>query len=88
MRKFLSLGAFLSALMFAGIGMWIPPQGEISGSVLILIAQMLILCTTMLRILPSKESYREEFPAIRVLLPRRASPTSRKRSHPPKQQRE
>lgn len=67
MRKFLSLGAFLSALMFAGIGMWIPPQGEISGSVLILIAQMLILCTTMLRILPSRESYREEFPAIRVL---------------------
>ena len=54
MRKFLSLGAFLSALMFAGIGMWIPPQGEISGSVLILIAQMLILCTTMLRILPAR----------------------------------
>ena len=67
MRKFLSLGAFLSALMFAAIGMWIPPQGEISGSVLILIAQMLILCTTMLRILPGRDSYREEIPAIRVL---------------------
>ena len=67
MRKFLSLGAFLSALMFAGIGMWIPPPRAISGSVLTLIAQMLILCTTMLRILPGRDSYREEIPAIRVL---------------------
>lgn len=50
MRKFLSLGAFLSALVFAAMGMWIPPQGEISGSVLILIAQLLVLCATMLGI--------------------------------------
>ena len=30
--------------------MMMPPQGEISGSVLILVAQLLILCTTFLGI--------------------------------------
>ena len=38
------------AILFAVAGMMMPPQGEISGSVLILVAQLLILCATFLGI--------------------------------------
>jgi len=50
MKKYLSVAAFTSAIAFASIGMFIPPQGEISGSVLILVAQLLVLCATFLGI--------------------------------------
>ena len=50
MKKYLSVASFVSALVFAAWGLWMPPQGEISGSVLILVAQFLVLCATFLGI--------------------------------------
>jgi len=50
MKKYLSIASFVSAIIFAALGMWMPPQGEISGSVLILVAQLLVLCATFLGI--------------------------------------
>ncbi len=50
MKNCLSVVSFAAALAFAAWGMWLPPQGEISGSVLILVAQLLVLCTTFLGI--------------------------------------
>jgi len=48
MKKYLSVASFVCAMLFATAGMWIPPQGEIDSSVLILIAQLLVLCATFL----------------------------------------
>jgi len=48
MKKYLSIASFVSAIIFAALGMWMPPQGEISGSVLILVAQLLVLSATFL----------------------------------------
>ncbi|MDD7076496.1 hypothetical protein CIK90_02260 [Prevotella sp. P5-126] len=50
MKRILSLASFVCAILFATAGMMMPPQGEISGSVLILVAQLLILCATFLGI--------------------------------------
>ncbi|OYP40592.1 hypothetical protein [Prevotella sp. P5-50] len=50
MKRILSLASFVCAILFAVAGMMMPPQGEISGSVLILVAQLLILCATFLGI--------------------------------------
>ena len=50
MKKNLSVAAFVCAILFAGVGLWLPPQGEIDGSVLILVAQLLVLCATFLGI--------------------------------------
>ena len=50
MKRILSLASFVCAILFAAAGMMMPPQGEISGSVLILVAQLLILCATFLGI--------------------------------------
>ena len=49
-KKYLSIASFTAAIIFALIGMWMPPQGEIDGSVLILVAQFLVLCATFLGI--------------------------------------
>ena len=50
MKRILSLASFVCAILFAAAGMIMPPQGEISWSVLILVAQLLILCATFLGI--------------------------------------
>ncbi|MCF2562528.1 hypothetical protein I6E12_00140 [Prevotella brevis] len=50
MKRILSVASFVCAIFFAAAGMMMPPQGEISGSVLILVAQLLILCATFLGI--------------------------------------
>lgn len=42
--------SFLSAIIFALLGLFLPPQGEIDGSVLILVAQLLVFCATFLGI--------------------------------------
>lgn len=49
-RLTLSVAAFVSALIFAGLGMWLPPRGRIDASILILVAQLLVLCATFLGI--------------------------------------
>ena len=50
MKKYLSIASFSAAILFAAIGMAIPPQGVIDGSVLILAAQLFVLCATFLGI--------------------------------------
>jgi len=50
MKKYLSLASFVAALVFAAVGLLLPPQGEIDSSVLILVAQLLVLCATFLGI--------------------------------------
>ena len=50
MKKYLSIASFTAAILFAAIGMAIPPQGVIDGSVLILAAQLFVLCATFLGI--------------------------------------
>lgn len=50
MKKYLSVAAFICAVMFAAVGMALPPQGEIDSSVLILVAQLFVLCATFLGI--------------------------------------
>jgi len=49
-RLNLALLSWVAAVAFAIVGMLLPPQGEISGSVLILVAQLLVLCATFLGI--------------------------------------
>lgn len=39
----LAIMSFGSAIIFAMIALWMPPQGEIASSVLILVAQLLVL---------------------------------------------
>ena len=50
MKARLALASFIAALVFAATGMYLPPQGEIDGSVLILVAQLLVLTATFLGI--------------------------------------
>ena len=50
MKKYLSVAAFVAAIVFAAVGMALPPQGVIDSSVLILVAQLLVLCATFLGI--------------------------------------
>lgn len=54
-RRVLSVAAFVSALVFAGLGMWLPPRGTIDASILILVAQLLVLCATFLGIKDYKD---------------------------------
>ena len=54
-RLALSVAAFVSALVFAGLGMWLPPRGIIDASILILVAQLLVLCATFLGIKDYKD---------------------------------
>ena len=46
----MSIASFSAAILFAAVGMAIPPQGVIDGSVLILAAQLFVLCATFLGI--------------------------------------
>ena len=48
MKKKISLLAFCSAVAFAAAGLILPPLGVIDGSVLMLSAQLLVLCATLL----------------------------------------
>ena len=48
MKKYLSVASWVAAIGFATAGLCIPPQGEIDSSVLILVAQLLVLCATFL----------------------------------------
>ena len=48
MKKKISLLAFCSAVAFAAAGLFLPPQGEIDSTVLMLVAQLLVLCATLL----------------------------------------
>ena len=50
MKNKLAIMSFGSAIIFAMIALWMPPQGEIDSSVLILVAQLLVLCATFLGI--------------------------------------
>ena len=50
MKKYMSLASFVTAIVFAVVGMAIPPKGVIDGSVLILAAQLFVLCATFLGI--------------------------------------
>ena len=46
----MSISSFSAAILFAAVGMAITPQGVIDGSVLILAAQLFVLCATFLGI--------------------------------------
>ena len=50
MKKYMCIASFSAAILFAAVGMAIPPQGVIDGSVLILAAQLFVLCATFLGI--------------------------------------
>ena len=50
MIKYMCIASFSAAIFFAAVGMAIPPQGVIDGSVLILAAQLFVLCATFLGI--------------------------------------
>ncbi len=50
MKSKLAIAAFICAIVFAGVGMALPPQGVIDSSVLILVAQLFVLCATFLGI--------------------------------------
>ena len=50
MKKYMSIASFSAAIIFSAVGMAIPPQGVIDGSVLILAAQLFVLCATFLGI--------------------------------------
>ena len=56
----IAIAAFIWALVVSGMALFLPPQGEIDQSVLILIAQLLVLSATMLGV----ESYVDNFRAI------------------------
>lgn len=47
-RIWLAIGSFVSGIAFGVAGMLIPPPGEIHGSILILIAQLLVLSATFI----------------------------------------
>lgn len=53
MKAKIAFLSWLSAVLFGTAGMLLPPLGVIDGSVLMLIAQLLILCATLLGV----ESY-------------------------------
>ena len=48
MKKKISLLAFCSAVAFAAAWLFLPPQGKIDSTVLMLVAQLLVLCATLL----------------------------------------
>ena len=50
MKTYLSIAAFSCGICFAALGLFLPPQGVIDGSVLILAAQLFVLCATFLGI--------------------------------------
>lgn len=53
MKRKIALASWIASIVLAIISMIMPPMGVIDGSVLILIAQLLILCATFLGV----ESY-------------------------------
>ncbi|MDO4949683.1 MAG: hypothetical protein Q4E55_05895 [Bacteroidales bacterium] len=44
----MSILSWVAAVGFGVAGLCLPPQGEIDGSVLILIAQLLVMCVTFM----------------------------------------
>lgn len=48
LKAYLAVASFVFAIIFAFTGMFCDPRGIVDNSVLILIAQLLILCATML----------------------------------------
>jgi hypothetical protein len=48
MKKKISLLSFCSAVAFAAAGLCLPPMGKIDSTVLMLVAQLLVLCATLL----------------------------------------
>ena len=48
MKKKISLLSFSSAVAFAAAGLYLPPMGVIDSTVLMLVAQLLVLCATLL----------------------------------------
>lgn len=48
MKPRLALAAFIAACIFGLLGITLPPTGIIDGSVNFLIAQLLVLCATLL----------------------------------------
>ena len=48
MKRRIALLSFGSAVAFAAAGLLLPPRGVIDGSVLLLVAQLLLLCATLL----------------------------------------
>lgn len=50
MKQKLALCSFAAAILFATLSLFLPPEGEIDSSVLLLVAQLLVLCTTLLGI--------------------------------------
>ena len=67
MKRILSLASFVCAILFAAAGMMMPPQGEISGSVLILVAQLLILCATFLGIKDYRDIINRKLSWLKIL---------------------
>ena len=53
MKRVLSVLSFVMAIVFAITSLLLPPQGVIDSSVLVLVAQLLLLCATFLGV----ESY-------------------------------
>ena len=60
MKRKIALLSFCSAVAFAAAGLFLPPQGEIDSSVLMLVAQLLVLCATLLGV----DSYYEKIKEI------------------------
>lgn len=60
MKQNIAFLSWLSAVLFGTAGMLLPPIGVIDNSVLMLIAQLLILCATLLGV----ESYIEKIREI------------------------
>ena len=56
MKKKISLLSFCSAVAFAAAGLYLPPMGVIDSTVLMLVAQLLVLCATLLGV----DSYFDE----------------------------
>ena len=48
MKEFIAITSFICAILFACAALLIPPKGVIDSSVLVLIAQLLVLCATFL----------------------------------------
>lgn len=46
MRKYLALLSWVVAIVFATTSLFLPPQGKIDSSVLILVAQLLVMVAT------------------------------------------
>lgn len=49
-KTIICLGAFFWACVISGAALYLPPQGEIDSSVLVLIAQLLVLVSTIVGI--------------------------------------